>query len=106
MGDTGKWNIKANANVWASTLGISTNSYNAPKIFYGRPVAVDDVGNVTYGYLGTAAGISPFFLGVGSELNHFKNHGVNNWNNEESDQSYISLGILWYEGYDIQVRIN
>ena len=106
VGDNGKWNIKANANVWASTLGISTNSYKASKTFYGRPVTIDDVGNITYGYLGTAAGISPFALGVGSTLNHFKNHGVNNWNNEMSDQSFISLGISWYAGYDIQVRIH
>lgn len=106
VGDYGKWNIKRNKNVWSQTLGISPKTYASPKIFYGRPVVVDDVGNITYGYLGTAANFSPNTLNAGSSLNHIKNHGFGDWSNEKSDQACIAIGIRWYEGYDIQVRFN
>ena len=104
VGDYGKWNIKRNAEVWSSTLGISKNSYYYEKMFYGRPVVIDDIGNITYGYLGKAANFSERTLNAGSALNHFKNHGFGDWNNERSDQACIALGVLWYEGYDIQLR--
>ena len=54
----GRWNVKRNAQVWSDTLGISTNSYNKNMFFYGRPVVIDDIGNISYGYLGKAAGFS------------------------------------------------
>ena len=58
MKNQGNWNVKRNAKVWSDTLGISANSYNKTVFFYGRPVVIDDIGNITYGYLGRAARFS------------------------------------------------
>lgn len=101
----GKWNVKRNAQVWSSTLGISTNSYNKSLIFYGRPVVIDDIGNITYGYLGKAAGFSGNILKSGSMAYHIVNHGMSGFENEFSDERYVQLGVDWYNGKDIQVRI-
>lgn len=105
VGDNGKWNVKRTAEVWADTLGISTNSYNQPLLFYGRPVVIDEIGNITYGYLGKAAGIYDTVLMAGSMGNHIKNHFVYNMNNEMHDEALIQLGINWYNGIDIQARL-
>ena len=40
----------------------------------------------------------------GSALNHIKNHGFGDFDNEHQDEKYIQLGIDWYNGVDIQVR--
>ena len=103
----GKWNIKRNADIWSQTLGISARSYYYPLMFYGRNVVVDDIGNITYGYLGTAAGFFEITLKVGSEGYHFFNHGIRggikSWDNESADQAYVKLGVMWYQGYNINV---
>ena len=58
VGDQGKWNVKRNSAIWSSTLGISAQSYGTTMIFFGRVIVIDDIGNITYGYLGKAADIS------------------------------------------------
>ena len=99
----GEWNIKRNATVWSDTLGISERSYYYPLMFYGRNVVVDDVGNITYGYLGAAAGFAEWMLDAGSGGYHILNHGVMEWDNELADQEKVQLGVLWYQGNDIHV---
>lgn len=102
----GKWNVKQNADVWAKTLGISKNSYNTTMIFYGRPVVIDDVGNITYGYLGQAAGFSATVLKGCSMGYHIFNHGLTDFDNEFSDETFVQLGVDWYNGKNIQVRFS
>lgn len=62
----------------------------------GSVVNVEDVGNITYGYLGTAAGFDPALLDMGSAINHFGNHGFTQWANEEADQANFAAGKNWY----------
>ena len=102
----GEWNVKRDAGVWSKTLGISENSYNTTMLFYGRVVVVDDIGNITFGYLGKAAGFSATILKGGSMGYHVLNHGLSNFDNESSDEAYVQLGIDWYNGIDIQVVIS
>ncbi len=104
--NAGEWNVKRDANVWAKTLGISKNSYNTTMIFYGRPVVIDDIGNITYGYLGKAAGFSATVLKGGSMGYHILNHGLTDFGNEFSDEAFVQLGVDWYNGKDIQVRFS
>ena len=62
----------------------------------GRLVTVEQVGNITYGYLGTAAGINESMLMLGSGVNHFFTHLFKGGGNESADQPFIRLGINWY----------
>ncbi len=100
----GRWNIKKDAKTWSTTLGISQNSYDQEMLFYGRIVCIDDIGNVAYGYLGSAAGISANTLKMGSMGYHILNHSFTKFDNEKEDQGFIQLGVSWYSGNDIQVR--
>ena len=100
----GPWNVKRNAEIWSKTLGISQNTYNKTVFFYGRPVVIDDIGNITYGYLGKAAGFSSTALKSGSFLYHIANHGLSDFKNEFLDERYVQLGVDWYTGKNIQVR--
>ena len=102
--NAGEWNVKRDTGVWAKTFGISENSYNTTMIFYGRPVVIDDIGNITYGYLGKAAGFSATVLKSASMGYHILNHGLNDFGNEFSDEAFVQLGVDWYNGKDIQVR--
>ena len=102
--NAGEWNVKRDTGVWAKTFGISENSYNTTMIFYGRPVVIDDIGNITYGYLGKAAGFSVTVLKSASMGYHILDHGLNDFGNEFSDEAFVQLGVDWYNGKDIQVR--
>ena len=102
VGDKGDWNIKRNAGIWSKTLGISENSYNKPLIFYDKIVVMDNIGNITYGYLGKAANLSDKILMIGSMANHIKNHYLSDFKNEFDDEEFIQLGIDWYNGKNIR----
>ena len=104
--NAGEWNVKRDAAVWAKTLGISENSYNTTMIFYGRHVVIDDIGNITYGYLGKAAGFPAVILKGGSMGYHILNHGLTDFDNEFFDEAFVQLGIDWYNGKDIQLRFS
>jgi len=100
VGDNGVWNLKYRSNGvnrWEETLGISFWGYSTQMLLNGRFVTVEDVGNITYGYLGTAVGFSQSWLNTGSAANHFKNHGFSNWANERADQANFLIGINWYK---------
>lgn len=75
-------------------------------LFFGRVVIIDYIGNITYGYLGKAANILYWLLIGGSALNHVKNHGFSDFDNERQDEGYIKLVIDWYNGADIHVRFS
>jgi RHS repeat-associated protein len=96
VGDNGVWNLKYRnngVNRWEETLGISFWGYSTKMLLNGSFVYVEDVGNITYGYLGTAVGFSQSWLIFGSSANHFKNHGFTQWANERADQANFVIGI-------------
>ena len=102
VSDKGEWNIKSSAKTWAKTLGVSENSYNSNLILFEDIVKMDDIGNITYGYLGKVSGIPDEMLMGGSFLNYAKNHilvsfdGIDGFNDEREDQKNIKTGINWY----------
>ena len=99
VGNKGDWNLKyreADENHWEETLGISFWGYQTQMLLNGNLVIVEQVGNITYGYLGTAAGMSESWMNIGSAFNHFFKHGFFGWDNERADQSLFKLGINWY----------
>ena len=98
VGDSGEWNIKRSPDAWENKVKTTFPGYSTKMYFNGNLVTVEDVGNITYGYLGTAAGIAPPILVGASSANHIKNHGVFGWGNEISDHDYIQMGIDWYNG--------
>ena len=95
----GAWNLKYredDGNHWEETLGIPFWGYQTEMVLDGYFVRVEDVGNITYGYLGTAVGFSQSWLNTGSSVNHFAGHGVTQWDNERADQANFAIGINWY----------
>jgi len=100
-GDEGRWNLKyldpeTNKRRWETTLGISFWGYRTPMVLNGMIEEVEDVGNITYGNLGTAIGFTQGWLNFWSAANHTKNHQWRNWENELEDQANIAIGINWY----------
>jgi len=99
VGNDGDWNLKYredDGNHWEETLGISFWGYQTQMLLNGKLVIVEQVGNITYGYLGAAAGMSEVWMNIGSSVNHFFKHGFFDWDNERADQSLFKLGINWY----------
>lgn len=100
VGNEGDWNVKyreADGKHWEETLGISFWGYQTQMLLNEKLVTVEQVGNITYGYLGAAAGMSQIWMNVGSAGNHFLKHGIFGWGNEFADQSLFGLGINWYK---------
>jgi len=102
VGDEGRWNLKyldpeTNKRRWETTLGIPFWDYSTQMVLNGMIVTVEDVGNITYGYLGTAIGFDQSYLKTGSSANHAKNHLWRNWDNEYKDHAAIAIGINWYK---------
>lgn len=96
VGDQGKWNIKRDAATWEAAIK-TTFPGDAKMYLGGYLVTRDDVGNITYGYLGRAADIPNFMLMIGSAGNHFGNHYLSKLGNEFYDQGAIQIGVQWYE---------
>ena len=97
--DRGVWNLKyreGDVNHWERTLGITFWGYETQMRLHGTFVTVEDLGNITYGYLGAATGFDQSWLNFWSGANHTKNHGVTQWENELADQARIGRGINWY----------
>ena len=104
VGNDGIWNIKRGGEAWATSIGTTFPGVNSKVVFLGRIVTVEDIGNITFGYLGSAASFPETILIAGSVGNHFATHFNSGWSNEFSDHNMIKLGIDWYDGYDITVR--
>ena len=78
VGNKGDWNLKyrgADGNHWEETLGISFWGYQTQMLLNGKLVIVEQAGNITYGYLGAATGMSESWMNTGSAVNHFFNTG-------------------------------
>ena len=100
VGDDGPWNIKKydeGVYTWEETIGSSFPGYDETMILYGHKVTVEDIGNITYGYLGKAAKLTDAILYVGSAYNDFKNHWFSNFDGENRDRYWIGVGIEWYK---------
>ena len=65
-------------------------------ILNGNYVTVENVGNITYGYLGKAADFTDFALYNASSLNDLINHKFTNIPGEQIDHYWIGVGINWY----------
>ena len=99
MGDDGIWNLKRFENGvynWEENLGITFPGYGTKMLLNGNLVTVENVGNITYGYLGKASGISDRLLYWASGANDSKNHGNSQLDNETEDRKWIEEGISWY----------
>ena len=59
------WDIKLEHS-WVETIGTPYPGTNANVIFRGHKIAIDDLGNFTYGYIGRALGIPLWVLLAGS----------------------------------------
>lgn len=97
VGNSGVWNIKKDEETWTNTLNISSNSFNKKFLLFGKVVDREILGNITYGYFGTAAGLSIHELLGGSMVNDVMTHGFDNLSNEYNDHSSIKMGIDWYK---------
>ena len=96
VGDTGAWNIKMKEN-WEQT--IKTPFPEGQVLFFGEKMYIEQIGNITYGYLGKAAHIPELILFSGSIANNIKNHGVEieSLKNEFRDDVAIARGMAWYD---------
>ena len=92
----GPWNVKRNKKIWESTLGVSYPG-SAKIVLCGELVGAEEVGNITYGYLGKAAGFENHEIYAGSMFNQLYTHGFNDWNNEFTDHRMIQKGIDWWD---------
>ncbi len=103
VGNEGPWNLKyrdendlKNPFHWENALGITFWGYQTKMLLNGRLVTVEQVGNITYGYIATVAGIDRFLMRAGPAVNHFLGHFIFAWDNEFADQALFTLGENWY----------
>lgn len=99
VGDNGIWNLKyreGDVCHWEMNLGITFPGYTTEMLLNGRIVTVENVGNVTYGYLGMVSGLPKNLLYWGSGTNDNKNHSNSQDSNELEDRKWIDIGISWY----------
>ena len=103
------WDIKLE-KPWKKTMKISyPGGKYTPVICYGMKLSPADLGNILYGYAGSAAAFTPTVLygaggmvqqggtGVKEFINAFID-GAPNWGDSEEDHFAIRLGIAMYTG--------
>ena len=88
--------------VVVKTLGISSNTYYGTMIFNGQFVTAEDMGNITFGYLGRAAGFFDEMLKTGSFSYHILDKNIDafedeNLANENADHDMIIYGAKLYD---------
>lgn len=90
------WDIKR-PEMWKHTLGITyPGDYNSPVIFNGEFFTPEQLGNITYGYLGAAIGYSMNILKAGSEFAALPMSTQEDVWAEYQDHQYIKRGYDWY----------
>ena len=95
------WDIKRK-DPWERTIGSTfPGSYDTKVVLFGILTTPEELGNITYGYLGSAAGFSETILIAGSM------YAAGVWtmitdgsarSAEYSDHPAIRQGINWYKG--------
>ena len=92
------WDIKR-ASVWEKTLyGITYPGLKTPVVFCDLFLSPEQLGNVLFGYAGTAAGFSEKILLAGSiyASGVWRNFDPLKIKNETEDHTYIKIGInIW-----------
>ena len=95
VGNGGEWDIKLK-HIWEKTIGTT---YPCGKVLlFDEFVSTEYIGNMTYGYLGLAAGFTEGMLLLGSMKNHYDTHGNKNWYDEGQDHIPIRRGFDWFKG--------
>lgn len=90
------WDIKRK-NRWLDTIGTTyPGIYSKKVIFEGGFTTPEELGNITYGYLGTASKISEFVLIVGGNYAAGGIWGIFTGADSEKDKEAIRRGIQWY----------
>ena len=109
MASTGTtWDIKLE-DQWNTLIGAGTypGSISAPIVLFGTVTTPEAVGNITYGYLGTAAGFSEGILLMGGDFAAGGGNlspkglvkgirGVCLRADSEEDKANVRIGINWY----------
>lgn len=94
------WDIKR-ANIWNKTVGTAyPGSATSPIVLFGNITTPEEIGNMLYGYAGTAAGMSETELIGGSMWAAGVIEMITSSEartNEYSDHSAIRAGINWYK---------
>ena len=93
-----RWDIKMKKS-WEGTLGLPwPGSYNSIVIFAGKPVTPEILGNMAYGFLGTALGFSPNVLLWGGDYAAAGNSIIGIFTSADSisDKQAILAGIRLY----------
>ena len=95
------WDIKRE-EPWESTIGTTyPGEHNTQIVFQGRVVTPEMLGNITYGYLGSAASMSEFELIAGGDYAAGGIEGIFTGADSEEDKAAIRTGITWF--YNINV---
>ena len=99
-----KWDIKR-VKRWNETIGTEAfESYTAAEflqtelVFQGNIVTPEVIGNMIYGYLGTAAGFSVLELLAGGDFAAGGIEGIFTRADSAEDKIAIVAGVLWYYG--------
>ena len=90
------WDIKRKER-WEETIGIPYPGFDTKVIYKGQEVTPENLGNITYGYLGASYGIPVVALIGGSYYAAgFPTEG-DALNNEVGDWHHIYIGYMQYE---------
>ena len=89
------WDIKRD-DQWESTIGTSYPGYDTSVIYRGKRVTPENLGNITYGYLGAAYGIPLVSLIGGSYYAAGFPTDEAGLKNEVGDWQYVWTGYMYY----------
>jgi hypothetical protein len=93
----GPWDIKVHEK-WNETIADGTfpGRHDTKIVVDGAIRTPEELGNMTYGYLGTAAGFSQWVLLAGGDFADDGVWGVITGSDSETDKEFIKLGVQWY----------
>ena len=95
-----RWDIKRK-EPWEETIGTEYPGYDVEVIYRDLIVTPENLGNITYGYLGAANGIPLNILYFGSYYAAGMPIGGAKFENELLDQTYIAYGYdAYFRDYD------
>ena len=92
-----EWDVKIE-NSWNNTVGVTFPGPNGSIVFWGDIYTISEIGNILYGYTGTAMNIPEEILyigggyaAVGLEFVFYEGYG------DLEDRDAIKEGIEWYK---------
>jgi RHS repeat-associated protein len=92
------WDIKVPES-WNKTIADDTfpGRYDTKIVVDGALRTPEELGNMTYGYLGTAAGFRQWVLLAGGDYADGGIWGVITSSDSATDKEFIKLGVQWYK---------